>query len=213
MCDNPGTIGGLDAVDASGSAVFPCNPQRAVFGSRHRDDFWQEPTEPLFCLAEPYPEDCKVEAFRPFLIVASIFNAVKLAGMLWLYFHKTAEQSKLNTLGDAIASFFEDPDESTQGLCGLDQPALEERWPADAMRSPVKWERRAQRRASVISRSALIGDAVVYLIVICCIIALLSMAVSADAVRGTLRSAFQPSSFTSNQNLAVVGFESSRTRP
>jgi hypothetical protein len=204
MCDDPGTVGNPDAVDAGGSAVFPCNPERAMFGSRHRDDFWQEPSEPLFCLAEPYPEDCKVEAFRPFLIVVSIFNAVKFIGMLWLYFHKTAEQSKLNTLGDAIASFLESPDESTHGLCALDRPGLEERWRADAMRSPVRWERRSHRRAYVISRRARIVSAILYLIVICCIIALLSMAISADAVRGP----FQPSSFASNQNLAVVGFES-----
>lgn len=50
-----------------------------------------------------------------FLIIIMIFNAIKLATMLWVLFYERSEF--LVTLGDAATSFLKNPDPQTEGLC------------------------------------------------------------------------------------------------
>ncbi|PVH97856.1 hypothetical protein DM02DRAFT_657843 [Periconia macrospinosa] len=207
MCDDRTSIS-PDKLDADGSAAFPCSPKRAIFGYRDHDTNWQEPSNPIYCLAEPHRQKCTVEAFRPFLIVISVFNAIKFVSILWLYFNSSTRHSKLHTLGDAVVSFLNHPDDSTKNLCALDKVPLEKKWRTRSSVVTVRWTRRSQRRADAISGIQCIVSIIMFLIAICGIIILLGKALSADNARGTLQSAFRPSSFTSNQNLAIVGFES-----
>ncbi|CAN9439696.1 unnamed protein product [Alternaria alternata] len=208
MCDDPGTVLSPDGVDADGSAAFPCNPQNAAFGYRDNRKNWQTPSSPMYCLAEPHPQECTVEAVRPFLIIVSVFNAIKLFGILWLYYDSSTRHSKLHTLGDAIASFLERPEDSTRNLCALDKGPLEKKWRNRTLGIAIEWTRRTHRRAHAISRTKRLVSILIFLIAICGIAILLSKAVSADKARGTLQSVFRPTSFASDQNLAIVGFES-----
>ena len=208
MCDDPGTTYSPDGVDADGSAAFPCNPKKATFGFRDYRDNWHIPSSPMYCLAEPYPQECTLEAVTSFLIVVSVFNAMKVIAILCLYFESSTRQSKLYTLGDAIASFLDRPEDSTRYLCALDKESLEQKWRNRIAVVGIGWTRRRQRRAHAISRTQRIVSIAICLIALCGIAILLSKALLADSARGTLRNGFRPSGFTSDQNLAIVGFES-----
>jgi hypothetical protein len=61
----------------------------------------------------------RIELSIDFMIIVIVFNALKLSVMLWVLFTDRSEY--LVTLGDAVASFLEDPDLSTAEQCMLDK--------------------------------------------------------------------------------------------
>ena len=61
--------------------------------------------------------DSRIQISRDFMITVIVFNAVKLAIMIWVLLKD--KNDYLVTLGDAIASFLEHPDATTKGMCML----------------------------------------------------------------------------------------------
>lgn len=68
-----------------------------------------------YCLAEPVTDLCEVSFHRTLIIVVIVVNAAKLMAMLALL--NFFNEATLVTLGDAIRSFVEDPDDTTTGMC------------------------------------------------------------------------------------------------
>ncbi|KAE9582748.1 hypothetical protein CGMCC3_g1083 [Colletotrichum fructicola] len=68
----------------------------------------------LYCLAEPFPGNCKIQVSTTLLTIVILFNAVKVACLLTTAFSRKFEP--LGTVGDAISSFLEQPDDRTANL-------------------------------------------------------------------------------------------------
>jgi hypothetical protein len=66
-----------------------------------------------YCLAEPFPPRCTMTINTHILIAVIIANVAKLLIMLLTIL---SDHTPLATVGDAIASFLEKPDERTRGL-------------------------------------------------------------------------------------------------
>ena len=67
-----------------------------------------------YCLAEETTSSCTIQMSVPIMILVIIFNALK--ALIFLTAIKTRSFKPLITLGDALASFLEKPDEHTRRL-------------------------------------------------------------------------------------------------
>ncbi|KAF2838244.1 hypothetical protein M501DRAFT_1053069 [Patellaria atrata CBS 101060] len=71
-----------------------------------------------YCLSEPVEEKCTVQFHIGILSIVIICNLIKAAAMVAsVYSFGSLEDSPLLTLGDAVASFMERPDDNTRGIC------------------------------------------------------------------------------------------------
>ncbi|XPS76152.1 hypothetical protein M3J07_008208 [Ascochyta lentis] len=68
-----------------------------------------------YCLSEEALPHCKVHFSRDISILVNIINLVKAILMFYVAFKVPGEP--LITMGDAVASFIDDPDPSTSGIC------------------------------------------------------------------------------------------------
>ncbi|KAF4806682.1 hypothetical protein CGCSCA5_v014141 [Colletotrichum siamense] len=68
----------------------------------------------LYCLAEQFPGNCKIQVSTTLLTIVILFNAVKVVCLLTTAFSRKFEP--LGTVGDAISSFLEQPDDKTTNL-------------------------------------------------------------------------------------------------
>ena len=68
-----------------------------------------------YCLSRREEEKCYLQFSRTLLIVVIICNFVKVVCMTLMVYQHDSEP--LVTLGDAIASFLDEPDSATQGNC------------------------------------------------------------------------------------------------
>jgi hypothetical protein len=71
----------------------------------------------LYCLAEQFDEHCKIKLSPEIAWPIIVFNLVKACLLLYTFFLVT--DIPLLTMGDAVASFLEHPDEMTRGLCWM----------------------------------------------------------------------------------------------
>lgn len=88
-------------------------------------DRWAPFGQPLdYCLSESIEEQCSFNGNSPIVTIIVITNAIKAVIMLIVAYH--LQGNPLITLGDAIESFLDTPDETTKGVCSLtrDQAAL-----------------------------------------------------------------------------------------
>lgn len=72
-----------------------------------------------YCISQPTVEKCQLAFNLPFLAVVIIFNIVKVACMAIAAI--TIKDNALVTIGDAIASFTDDPDAYTKEMCLVSQ--------------------------------------------------------------------------------------------
>jgi hypothetical protein len=70
-----------------------------------------------YCLSETLPERCKLQASSHIALVVIFLNAIK-ALMMFATVFMTAEAPLLN-IGDAVASFVDNPDPHTKDMCLL----------------------------------------------------------------------------------------------
>jgi hypothetical protein len=77
---------------------------------------WTVDTIPVTqCLVEPVVEQCRLSFSLPIMIVVIFANMMKAAVMFLTYWK--LDEPTLVTIGDAAASFLENPDGMTAGLC------------------------------------------------------------------------------------------------
>lgn len=106
------------------------------------------------CLAEPLEGSCRVGLSPILLLTVAICVIVKTIAAI----HVTVtlrhyDQTPLVTLGDAIASFIEKPDQTTSGLCSIGHKAIWETVRVNGARVhtyPRKWRLQKNRRAAVV---------------------------------------------------------------
>jgi hypothetical protein len=68
-----------------------------------------------YCLSQPTEESCKLQFSLPIVMVIIFFNVFKVAIMLILAFG--LREARVQTIGDAIASFLIQPDHIVNGRC------------------------------------------------------------------------------------------------
>lgn len=85
----------------------------------------------LYCLAQPAPAPtCSVNLNASLLGTVALLNSIALVIAAALLFKRPSSFHPLATLGDAIASFLEDPEPATQGACLLSKTDIwRHRWP------------------------------------------------------------------------------------
>ncbi|KAL5320779.1 hypothetical protein ACEPPN_011589 [Leptodophora sp. 'Broadleaf-Isolate-01'] len=202
MCDLPGRYYyEKDKNDANGVAENICRPSKAKFGFRDSQVGGVPSAETEYCLAEPFPENCKLEFSVTLLIVVCVANAIKVAAMIAHFFQ--AGQRSLITIGDAVVSLLERNDIHTQDLSTRNFHTFKKPWPTFDQRQPIPWIKRNYRRKDAISTRRFIFSYVLFGLVIVIVIILLGMALRADAARGTPAL----SSLLSKNHFAIIGFE------
>lgn len=84
-----------------------------------------------YCLSEPIPERCACTANVPIIAVVLVCNFIKLVAM---YIVATRlHDSPLITIGDAIESFLDSPEPSTEGICLLSRDQVRRKvWPSSS---------------------------------------------------------------------------------
>jgi hypothetical protein len=68
-----------------------------------------------YCLSQPTEESCKLQSSLPIAMVIIFFNFLKVVIMLILAFG--LQEARVQTIGDAIASFLIQPDHMVNGRC------------------------------------------------------------------------------------------------
>lgn len=68
-----------------------------------------------YCLSQPVEEHCRVQLSIVIMIIVIICNLIKMLIMGYIAWRRPSEP--LITLGDAVASFSDDPDMTTKGNC------------------------------------------------------------------------------------------------
>ena len=67
------------------------------------------------CLGEKMKQECKLQIAVPVLVIVIVCNLIKLITILLLIFKYPLRP--LATTGDAVLSFLERPDSTTEGMC------------------------------------------------------------------------------------------------
>ncbi|KAK4241300.1 hypothetical protein C8A03DRAFT_41246 [Achaetomium macrosporum] len=84
-----------------------------------------------YCLAQPAPAPtCEVNLNASLLGSVALLNSIGFVATAAVLFKRPSSFRPLATLGDAIASFLEEPDPTTQGTCLLSKADVRQgRWP------------------------------------------------------------------------------------
>ncbi|KIW97063.1 uncharacterized protein Z519_02455 [Cladophialophora bantiana CBS 173.52] len=85
-----------------------------------------------YCLSEVVPERCSYNGNIPIVAIVLTCNAIKIMGMLFVAFRLA--DNPLITIGDAVESFLNENDKSTEGLCLLSKSEV-----VMAMQSKRHW--------------------------------------------------------------------------
>ncbi|KAF4543969.1 uncharacterized protein LTHEOB_6635 [Lasiodiplodia theobromae] len=120
--------------------VLTSQPEWAPYGSPVK-----------YCLAEVVEEHCRLQfsfAIAGAVIACNVIKAVCMGYIVWKY-----RQAFLATIGDALASFLDDPDPETKGRCLYSRDTFKKEWEwmrHNDMRDPkavaVEPERHSSRR-------------------------------------------------------------------
>ena len=89
----------------------------------HDGHLWAVPIQ--YCLSQPVEEHCTLQFSLWIITIVIMCNITKLACMLMLLFRQQAKP--LVTLGDAVESFLETPDPTTENMCLADKSDFSEK--------------------------------------------------------------------------------------
>ncbi|KAL9034312.1 MAG: hypothetical protein Q9180_005478 [Flavoplaca navasiana] len=150
MCDlYPDAQHGINNEQCRLEVLLPKATKWAIRSNRRNFPNYGMPWQPDpvdYCLSRRVKEECRLQFSLALLIVVIICNFVKAACMIVIVYRHDAVP--LITLGDAIASFLDDPDSITQGNCVAPQGSFQKRkW----TRQPRSW---ATKRAYWFSSSS-----------------------------------------------------------
>lgn len=86
---------------------------------------WAHPIQ--YCLSQPVEEHCTLQFSLWIITIVIMCNITKLACMIMLLFRQQAKP--LVTLGDAVESFLETPDPTTENMCLADKSGFAAKTP------------------------------------------------------------------------------------
>ncbi|KAK3669847.1 hypothetical protein LTR78_010305 [Recurvomyces mirabilis] len=92
-----------------------------------------------YCLAAITPPHCKLQFSVQILVTVILMNAAKSLCMFMTLYRQ--RESTLVTIGDAVSSFLERPDELTKGRCLMAKVDVEE--------GPLRWRLRTHKQESL----------------------------------------------------------------
>lgn len=122
------------------SLASDCAPSIYLANATEKKD-WKPFGIPVSqCIAERTPESCTLNLSLNFGLVVIACNITKVVCMFWvLRCHKI---SSLMTIGDAINSFLDDPDQTTCGLCLYSSAKmyLHWEWKRDSFETSLQWK-------------------------------------------------------------------------
>lgn len=133
--------------DDEGGDTLACNPNDLL----SNPEAWKVHDHPIeYCLSERTGESCAVQFSYNIMVVVIIFNAIKLATMLFVLFRLDAEKI-LASPGDAMASFLIVEDRNTQGMCLANKREIDSFWGAKGFgrpynKTPGRWGRAASKK-------------------------------------------------------------------
>ena len=96
---------------------------------------WYDDPRFEYCLSQTVDEHCKVQFSGAIMIVVIVCNLCKMTIMVYIALEKPSEP--LVTVGDALASFLDQPDPTTIGMCLADKKYFELATPPGSDRSQV----------------------------------------------------------------------------
>lgn len=133
--------------DDEGGESLKCNPDELL----KNPEAWKVHNYPVeYCLSEQTGASCAVQFSFNIMVVVIIFNAVKLAAMLFVLFRLDVEKI-LATPGDAMTSFLITEDRFTQGMCLANKREIDTIWSAHGYgrqynKVPGRWGRAASKK-------------------------------------------------------------------
>ncbi len=109
-----------------------CNVEEAANNAQN----WEVDGCPIdYCLSEEMDERCELQFSLPIMIIVVTCNLVKTSCMILVVFGYGGELQPLVTVGDAIASFLNEPDPATKSMCLAEKSFFQkEGWQAQRMR-------------------------------------------------------------------------------
>jgi hypothetical protein len=111
-----------------------------VYSNRQWSDYDEEHQWPVdYCLSEPAPPRCRLHFSSAIAIVVTILNFSKAALMFYVAY--SMEEHPLMTIGDAVASFLDEEDETTKAISLLSVFDIKKGYTTGAK----KWEDRRWR--------------------------------------------------------------------
>ena len=96
-----------------------------------------------YCLSQPVEEECRIQVSLVILGIVIACNATKALCMLLAIRHQKSQP--LVTLGDAIESFLQEPDPTTEGMCLAGKANFNSAWHESSSNSsawtnkPIEW--------------------------------------------------------------------------
>jgi hypothetical protein len=108
--------------------------------------------ETQYCLSEAVDEQCKLFFNLPLTIAVIACNFLKLISMILVA--RISRAPTLVTIGDAVASFLDEPDTTTAGMCMLGKAQIRKRWRREGPVAPAMWtrERKCWYQAASVAR-------------------------------------------------------------
>ena len=94
-----------------------------------------------YCLAQKVEEHCKLQFSLVIIVIVILCNLIKTICMGMTAWKR--DWQPLVTLGDALASFLERPDLTTEGNYSVERSRFEDN--KDWSRAPSRWEKRPSR--------------------------------------------------------------------
>lgn len=104
------------------------------------------------CLSQRTEEKCKIQFSIPIASIVIVFNALKV--VLFSVITLKVQEAPLMTIGDAIVSFMQRPDHTTEGMCLMSRADFEnekELWqsgtgPSFFYSEPKRWSKAASKK-------------------------------------------------------------------
>ncbi|KAF2105458.1 hypothetical protein BDV96DRAFT_560385 [Lophiotrema nucula] len=122
------------------------------------------PLRPIkYCLSEKLPEQCKVLSNAYLALTTIVINATAACIMLFMVLR--VYEDPLMTIGDAISSYLEYPDQATEGMCLVSKDDMKEMgmlW----QRMPKQYTLTRQRLFVAVSKTRWLLCILLYMIVI-----------------------------------------------
>jgi hypothetical protein len=120
-----------------------------IYSNQSYDEVTPIATPVQYCLSQPVQEDCKLQFSVGIMMAVIVCNLVKAISMGFIAWKQDPEP--LVTLGDAIKSFLNQPDPTTEGNCVVQKSRFERskvwgRLPSRWRAEPFRWFRAASIR-------------------------------------------------------------------
>jgi hypothetical protein len=90
------------------------------------------------CLSEILPEKCQVQFSQTILYIVIVCNVIKVAIMVFILWQLNDET--IVTIGDAIKSFLQRPDPTTQDCCLMSKDSVSKIWISQESRHGQKFK-------------------------------------------------------------------------